>query len=148
MARSLYSFALYQCLSIADWKFPVHMSLSRQLCIFLSDRLLCEQVVHATFDLLMASAQESLNFWAHAQQKSVMTCALFRLSPWPHVTVLRGLNCLSNSKRDACGNGVTQVCSHLLHQLLDELQLLIAEHVCRCLETAILVSGVHCEERR
>ena len=91
----------------------------------------------------MVSAQESLDFRAHAQQKSVLTCTVVQLPPWPHVTVLCGLNCLSNSKRDAGGKDVTKVCSHLLHQWLDKLFLLIAEHVCRCLETAILVSGVH-----
>ena len=77
----------------------MHLSLSRQVCFFLSDRLLCEELVHATFNLLMVSAQESLNFRAHAQRQSVLTCAVVRLSPWPHVTVLCGLNCLSNSER-------------------------------------------------
>ena len=108
-------------------KVPVHVSRSLQLCIFLSDRLLYEELVHATLNLLMVSAQESLNFGAHAQQKSVLTCAVVRLSPWPHVTVLCGLNCWSNSLRDAGGKGVTQVCSH---QWLDEHSLLIVEHVC------------------
>ena len=41
----------------------------------------------------------------------------------------------------------TQVWSHLLHQWLDELSLLIAEHVRRWLETVILVLGAHCEVR-
>ena len=72
--------------------------------------------------------------------RSVLTCAVVWLSPWPR-------NCLSNSKRDATGKGVTKVCSQLLHQRFDELSLLISENVCRCLETAILESVIHCEVR-
>ena len=100
----------------------VHLTFLQQLRVLCSDDS-CKELVHAAFDLLVELAQECLNFWAHAQQEFLIIAVL--LSPWH----------------------ITQVCSRLLHQRLNELSLLTAEHVCRCLETSILVSGIHCEAR-
>ena len=103
-------------------KVSMHLPHARQLCIFFCDRLLCKELVHETFDLFVVSTQESLHFRAHAQQKSVLTCAVAWLSPWPDVTILCRPELLVQQQtrcyRQGCHEGLQPTAASTVRQTL------------------------------